>query len=541
VIAVELVQGVGRLGAHHHIVDLGADSFVVDAGGRFPAPWEPWVERWLPPTKPIEQRRSDGRLRAVVLTHGHLDHIGGLGSLASVLRGVPVLGTRWALTLLRRQLERAGFQELTLREVEAGQAVVVGETELTWLRVTHSLPEACSVVFRSSAGAVAHSGDFRVQPSPLLGPPCDVAGLRSQGDRGIDLALVDSTNAGRPGSTLAEARIEANLRGVFARLPGRVVVTTFSSHLERLRAIVSAAASVGRQVALSGGSLVRGFEDAVGVGVWPLKEAPVLPVEAVMDLPRRQVLVVATGCQGEPRASLARIARDEDSRVRVVDGDHVVWSARVIPGNERSVAGLVNRLVGRGVSVQGLDWGAGLHGSGHGHAEEVAQWLSWVRPQHVVPVHGEEQHLLAHRERLASWGFAPDRVHQPRSGERLVLRERRGTVEAAVAGVERVQVGRAVWAADEPALRQRKRLSEGGMVQVVLAAGRAVGVHTAGVFAEHEREQREADLLGLLTDGAEGDREQLRLVALRAVRELTGCRPLVDVRSVSIPSVVENA
>ncbi len=494
-IAVELAGGVGEMGHHHLLLDLGADSFAVDCGSRFPGPADPGIDRIGPPLDAAKRRFAEGRLRGLVLTHGHLDHIGCVDALLESIPELPVYANPWTLGRLARRLELDRRPPLRRPVViEPGEPVAVGGATLRWHAVTHSIPGACSVSFESASGTVVHSGDFRVQPEPLLGPPCDVAGLRALGDRGVDLALVDSTGAGRAGRTRAEADIVPALVAAAADCSGRVVVTVFSSHLERVLACVLAAGELGRTAAVYGRSLVTTVADGRAAGLLPLKAGALVDVEEVVGRPRNQQLIIVTGTQGEPRAPLARMARAQDSRVRVEPGDRVLWSARVIPGNERAVNGVVSGLIRQG-------------------AGQTAT---------VVP--------------------------QARSGERLLLNPERGEarVEAGDGGGTWATVGRSRWAMTDPAIAERRRAArEGAAIATVERvdgqATRLASVATLGVFDEPRRAAGERAVAAALAAGLPQawDDEELRLWLRRAVREATGLRPHCRVVSAD-PVVVES-
>jgi ribonuclease J len=558
-IVVEPVGGLTEMGHHHLLLDLAEDSFVLDCGALASGPEDPGVERIVAPLEPALRRYEAGRLRGLLLTHAHRDHIGAVADLLNVAPDLPVYGTDFTLALVRRHLEATRFSRGTpsLRTVKQGSEVLVGETRLRWLRVTHSIPSASSLALSSPAGVVVHSGDFRLQERPLLGAPSDEDGLRALGDVGVDLALVDSTNAGLPGSTRPEWEVVDHLVDRIADVRGRVVVTTFSSHVERIAACIEVGARTGRQVAVYGRSVERVVAEARHVGLLPLKKYPLRDVQEVMALPPDQGLLVVTGTQGEFRAPLARMARGEDPRVRLGPGDLVAWSARVIPGQERAVGVVVERLLAAGVEVH-PPWAPGpaLHGSGHGHADEVRRWLSWVRPRFVLPVHGQRWHVDQARRTLASIEHGPELLAAT-SGERLEIEPDSGAVQRGpgAGGEAIVVVGGGRWSASEPSLRQRRRLGLDGAATVVVPwDGRRTGppqVVTLGIFAQNEREAVERKLeeevaaeLSVLQERLVGKQlqDEAGWALRRAIKRRTGTRVVVEARlsPISPPVVVEN-
>ncbi len=535
---VEPVAGLGEMGAHHMVVDVGDDSFLIDCGVLFPAPWDVGVDHLAPPLEPALRRLQDGRLRGLLLTHGHRDHIGAVRHLLRRAPGLPVHATPFTIALLRRVLGDDASR-LDARVVVPGERTRIGDVAATWFGVTHSLPEACSLALESPLGTLVHSGDFRVQPQPFLGPPTDIEGLTALGDRGVDLALVDSTGAARPGRTLAETRVADNLVEAVRDVDGLVLITTFSSHVERVAACIRAAEVTGRTPAVYGRSMEATVGLARDLGLFGRWGDALRPVEQVARL-RGKGLVVVTGTQGEWRAPLPRIARGEDPRIKLGPGDAVLWSARAIPGNDRAIGLVVNRLIDRGVTVV-PPWGEagrGIHTSGHGLRDEVREWLSWVRPRTVVPIHGEAWHLAEHRRALLEGRDAE--VLSLRSGGAVLLRDGRATVVPAEAppGFS-AGVGRELWAPDEPALRDRRRIARTGVV-VAKVRRRDVSVVTVGVFPSADQEAVERELEAAVRAEVEKPgphtedlAHRVRLTLRRAVKARTGDRVECIVRTSS--------
>ncbi len=541
------------MGHHHLVLDVGEDSFLIDCGMLMPAPGQVGVERITPSFEPALARVADGSLRGLLLTHGHLDHIGAVPDLLAAVPDLPVYGSPWTLALVERRLGRDGkrlSRAPALRPVRPGVDVTVGGCAVRWLSVTHSLPDACSVAVRGEAGCVVHSGDFRVQDEPLLGEPIDAQGLADIGAEGVDLALIDSTGGGSAGSTVSERVLADRLQSAVKGVEGYAVVTIFSSHMERLWACVLAARATDRRVCVLGRSLVETVELARSRGLLPLRSGELLPSDRLASTPRSKVLLVVTGTQGEWRAPLARMARGEDSKVSLGPGDAVFWSARVIPGEERSVGSAVNRLIDRGVRVV-PPWGGEepLHTSGHARADEVARWLSWVKPRCVAPIHGEAWHLQSHREALSRL-MRSEQILSVRSGQRLERAGRTGSwslapVEATEATIH--GVGGQTFSPSDRALAHRRRAAHAGAMTVLVrwVPGEPPGaphVITIGIVPEARRRAFEAELEAAVTlaveqgrpaPDLEARREQVRLLARSAVRSRTGTRPMCTVRLLS--------
>jgi ribonuclease J len=558
-LGIEAVGGLGEMGHHHMVIDLGADSFLLDCGVLFPESRDPGLDSISPSMRPAVSRHRSGRLRALLLTHAHRDHIGAIPELLAELPELPIYGTAFTLAMVESQLGRDGWagKRPELRTVEPGERLEIGETAVTWFTVTHSLPSASSVALESPAGTVIHSGDFRIQDDPLLGPPSDEAGLRALGERGVDLALVDSTGAGSPGSTLPERDLVDNLAGAIDGFEGRVVMTTFSSHIERIVGFLEVARRSGRRLAVYGRSLIGMVELAQQQGLIPRGHPQLADIGAVMAGPRSEAMLVVTGSQGEPRAPLNRLSRGED-KVKLDSGDLVGWSARVIPGNEKSVGRLVNGFLAQGLRVL-APWGAGpdIHTSGHARQEEIARWLSWVQPRFVLPVHGEEWHLSHHRDLLDRLGLRSDQILTSHSGERLLLGVDSGLVDCdgGVGGSAMARIGTQLWPMGEKALSERRKLAHSGAATVTLlwdsSGSRPLGpvaVATQGVFQKAAEEEMEAsvskEISMVLSDGVRRPRDQWveagRLALRRAIRSRTGTKVACTCRLLTLPSMVES-
>ncbi len=557
-IGVEALGGLGEMGHHHLALDLGSDSFVVDCGVLFAGPEDPGVEGIYPPLGPILERHQQGRLRALLLTHGHLDHIGAVPQLLRALPDLPVYGTPFTLRRLTERLNRDGPQPKQppqFMPVQPGCWVSLGKTEVQWLSVTHSIPSACSVALRSSVGTVVHSGDFRLDATPLLGPRSDGSGLAALGEDGVDLALVDSTNAPQPGRTRSETELVAAFEALCKESPGRVVVCTFGSHLERVVGCAQAASATGRDFAVYGSSLESLLRAEREAGELDLGAIPLSTVQDVLRRPRNEQFLVVTGSQGEWRAAASRIANRTDPLLRLDPGDTFAFSARAIPGRERSVGYLVNALVEQGVDVL-PPWSRrwGLHSSGHAHQEEIRQYLSWLRPSWVLPLHGEPWHLAEHRRFLETEGWPAERVLSLRSGQTLRLDPREEAGRERISAAEpplrdKAQVGALLWDRDEPALRDRRKVARTGyacaLVVVDAAAAPTIcdlAVTTVGIFSRDRREVQEEELgaavlkalggAGRSRPRPEAWLEPARLALRRAIHARSGTKCLAEARVV---------
>lgn len=416
--------GCGEVGLNATLLLLGERALLIDCGALLGVYNAPGVEKAVPGFEPLF---APGRkLDAVVLTHGHEDHIGALPALLAEL-DVPVFGTPTTLDFVRARLEReagaaseARSQRGRLVEVPLGGHVAAGPFAVELIRVTHSMPDSAALFIDTPAGRVLHSGDFRLDPTPIHGPPTDVERLRALGDAGVDLLLSDSTNSERPGHGASETEVASTIQRLVATAPGRVVVTLFASHLHRLRAVMQAALRAGRRVCLVGKSLERAYELGLARGLLPADPGLLVRLERLAAHPRVGVVVVASGSQGEWQGGFHRIASGQDAALRCLPGDRVVISARTIPGREPQVRRLMNLLLRQGAEVV-TDRMAPVHCSGHAHAGEQADLLALVRPRSFVPIHGDRAMLEAHARTARGAGLEDHQITVVEDGQSVVL------------------------------------------------------------------------------------------------------------------------
>ncbi len=466
--AAELVfcplGGVGEIGMNLALYGFGPaharDWIIVDCGVTFPDDSLPGVDLVLPDTRFIEEQLE--RLKGIVITHAHEDHYGALLNLWPRLK-VPVWMTPFGAGMLEsKRVGEAGAPKVPVTIYRAGERFTVGPFDIEAVAVTHSIPEPVSLAIRTALGLVVHTGDWKLDPDPEIGPLTDEARFRALGDEGVLAMLCDSTNALREGDSPSEKAVGQGLREVIRAAKGRVAITTFSSNVGRIRAIAEAAAECGRQVVVIGRSMQRVINVATELGYLD-GIPPFLSEEEYGYLPRQNVVLLCTGSQGEPRAALAKLARDEMRNVALAAGDTVVFSSRVIPGNETAILDIKNRLIDREIKVI-EDTDALIHVSGHPRRSELRRMYEWVRPQILVPVHGEAAHLAAQAE-LARQSGIPRPV-QVRNGDMLRLAP--GAPEI----VDQVPFGRvfkdgAVIGSEEAVgVRDRRRLSFAGHVAV---------------------------------------------------------------------------
>jgi ribonuclease J len=456
--------GLGEVGKNMTVLEHGDDRIVIEAGLAFPRDEHLGVDLVLPDISYLEGRP----VRAIVVTHGHEDHVGGLPYALRALDVGEVIGTRLTLALVKSKLDEHGLGATTrLTEVEPGQEPVqLGPFRLEFVRVAHSIPDAMAVVVETDAGRILHTGDWKLDHTPVDGLKTDVGALAELGSRGVDLLLGDSTNAERPGMTGSERLVGEAFRQLIPLRSGRIVVASFASNIHRVQQAAEVAIAQGRKVAVVGRSMRKNMNIARNLGYVELPEESIVSPKEAMDLQPDRVLVLCTGSQGEPMSALTRIAYGDHANVAVERGDTVIISAKPVPGNELRVHDSINHLARLGAEVLHQEI-APVHVSGHACSEELRTLLSLVRPRGVMPIHGEYRMLAAHAQ-LAREAGVPD--------ERIVIAENGSVVELTPDGVrivDRVTAGvtfvdgLGVGDVEDVALRDRRRLSEDGVLIVV--------------------------------------------------------------------------
>ena len=537
--------GAGEIGMNLNVYGYQDDWLIVDCGVTFGDDSQPGLEVVMPDPGFIVERRD--RLLGIVATHAHEDHIGAIPYLWRQLR-CPIWATPFTASFLRAKLAETGFaDQVKINVVPLSGRFTIGPFDLELITLTHSIPEPNAVALRTPVGTVLHTGDWKFDPDPLIGPTADEAALRRLGDEGV-LALVgDSTNALRPGTSGSEAELRRSLIDLIGRYDARVAVACFASNVARLETIARAAAAHGREIALVGRSLWRIDKAARENGY--LTDLPrFLTEDEAGYIPRDRIVMICTGSQGEPRAALSRIARDDHPHVVLETGDVVIFSSRIIPGNEKSINRLQNALVRLGVEIV-TEEDHFVHVSGHPARDELVRMYQMVRPQIAVPVHGEARHLIAHAELAGEC-----QVQQP-----LVI-QNGDVVRLAASGasvVDEVPVGRlasdgkGLLPVDGTALKDRRRVTFNGSAVATLVLDRRgeplapPTISTIGVVEPAAAEAAAPALrsaveraLDELPASLRRDDEAVRDAARRALRRILnerfGKRPLVEIHLVRI-------
>jgi ribonuclease J len=532
--------GAGEIGLNLNLYGLDGQWLMVDLGISFADETLPGVEIVLPDPQFIEAR--SGNLAGLVLTHAHEDHFGAIPYLWQRLR-CPIWCTRFTAAVLRRKLDDSRLKGVPLNIVAPGERFRVGPFDCALIQVTHSIPEAHALALRTPLGNVLHTGDWKLDPAPLIGSLTGSDDLEAFGHEGVLAMVADSTNILNPGTSGSEAEVRDSLLELIGRQPNRVLLTTFASNVARLETAIKVAAATGREVAAVGRSMRRMIEAAREVGY--LQDIPDLVDErTASELPRQRVLWLATGCQGEPRAALTRIAAGQHPAVSLEAGDTVIFSSKIIPGNERTLYNLHNALIRAGIEVI-TEEDHFVHVSGHPCRDEVEQMYRWIKPEIAIPVHGEARHLHEHLAFARRLGVP--QALEVRNGDLVRL------APAPAEIVDTVPTGRLVLendglvAAGDDLFRTRRRLMAHGTVQVGLVLDR-YGTMLASpqlsafgaVDLEREPGLRETvqtaieDAVEELDDEAALDDEQIRTSARVAVRRafklVRERRPIIEVQ-----------
>ncbi|WP_236245615.1 ribonuclease J [Streptomyces sp. CC210A] len=467
--------GLGEIGRNMTVFEYDGRLLIVDCGVLFPEEEQPGVDLILPDFTTLQDRLDD--IEAIVLTHGHEDHIGGVPYLLRLKPDIPLIGSKLTLALIEAKLQEHRIRPYTL-EVAEGDREQLGSFDCEFIAVNHSIPDALAVAIRTPAGLVVHTGDFKMDQLPLDSRLTDLHAFARLSEEGIDLLLSDSTNAEVPGFTAHERDISNVMRSVFAGAQRRIIVASFASHVHRIQQVLDAAYEYGRKVAFVGRSMVRNMGIARDLGYLRVPPGLVVDVKTLDDLPEHEVVLVCTGSQGEPMAALSRMA-NRDHQIRIVQGDTVILASSLIPGNENAVYRVINGLTRWGANVVHKG-NAKVHVSGHASAGELLYFYNICKPRNLMPVHGEWRHLRANAELGALTGVPKDRIVIAEDGVVVDLVDGRaritGKVQAGYVYVDGLSVGDIT----EVHLKDRRILGEEGIVSVFVVVDSTTGKIVGG-------------------------------------------------------------
>ena len=467
--------GLGDIGRNMTVFEHADRLMIVDVGVLFPEDAQPGVDLILPDFELVRDRLDS--IEAIVLTHAHEDHIGAVPYLLRERQDIPVYGSRLTLALLESKLREHRIKATT-HEVVEGEVVQAGPFSLEFVAVNHSIPDALAVFIETAAGTVLHTGDFKLDQLPLDGRITDLRAFARLGERGVDLFMVDSTNAEVPGFVASERDLEPAIDRVFNNARGRLVVASFASHIHRIQQIIDVAHRHHRKIAFFGRSMVRNMGVASDLGYLEIPGGILVSSEQLSELPDHEVVLICTGSQGEPMAALSRIANN-DHQIKIGPGDTVVLASSLIPGNENAVSRVINGLTRLGAKVVHKG-NAMVHVSGHAAAGELLYCYNIVRPRNVMPIHGEPRHLKANAELALATGIPAERIVLTLDGGVVDLVDGRATVTGAVpcgyVYVDGVSVGDLT----EASLKDRRVLGSEGFITCFVVIDSVDGKVTAG-------------------------------------------------------------
>lgn len=467
--------GLGEIGRNMAVFEIDGKLLIVDCGVLFPEETQPGVDLILPDFSYIEDRLDD--VVGLVLTHGHEDHIGAVPYLLRLKNDIPLIGSQLTLALIEAKLQEHRIRPFTLTVAE-GQIEQFGPFECEFVAVNHSIPDALAVFIRTAAGTVLHTGDFKMDQLPLDGRITDLRAFSRLGEEGVDLFMVDSTNADVPGFTTAEREIGPELDRLFGQVRKRVIVASFSSHIHRVQQVLDAAEAHGRFVCFAGRSMVRNMSIAAKLGYLRVPDGILVDVKNVDNLPDDRVVLMSTGSQGEPMAALSRMANG-DHPITVGKGDTVILASSLIPGNENAVFRVINGLLKLGADV--IHKGnARVHVSGHAAAGELLYCYNILRPRNVMPVHGETRHLIANGKLAIQTGIPSENVLQTDDGSVVDLSDGVARIVGAVECGYVYVDGSSIGEITDADLKDRRILGEEGFISIITVVNRSTGTIVSG-------------------------------------------------------------
>lgn len=468
--------GLNEIGKNITVIEYKHDIIVVDCGIIFPEDEMLGIDVVIPDVTYLEKNKE--KIRAIVLTHGHEDHI---GALPYVLQKIdaPVYGTKLTLGLVENKLIEKGIKNANLNIVKAGQKTKLGSMVVEYIRVNHSIPDAVSLAIHTPEGAIVHTGDFKIDYTPINGKMMDLNRFADLGSRGVLALLADSTNVERPGSTMSEKTVGTAFNDIFMEAEGRVIVATFASNVHRIQQIVNAAVMFDRKIVVSGRSMVNVVRVSTELGYLDIPEGTIIDINDMSKYPDNKLAVITTGSQGEPMAALSRLANSDHRKMELIPGDLIIISATPIPGNEKTVSKVINQLFKKGAKViyEAL---ADVHVSGHACKEELKLIHSLVKPKYFMPVHGEYRHLKQHAQLAEDLGLDRENIFILENGSILELSRSEAKLNGSVPSGHILVDGLGIGDVGNIVLRDRKHLSEDGLIVVVVTISKEDGRVVSG-------------------------------------------------------------
>jgi len=553
VLSIVPLGGVGEIGLNMTVFECGDDLLVVDAGLMFPDAEMLGVDIVIPDFSYLLENKD--RVRGIVLTHAHEDHIGALPFLLKELN-VPIYGTRLTLGFVKEKLREHDLDTVAqLIVVKPRDVVELGCFKVEFIRVTHSIVDGCGLGITTPAGRVVHTGDFKIDPTPVDGEIMDLRTFAEYGDKGTLVLLSDSTNAGQGGYTFSEKEVRRGLEDIFSRAKGRIVVATFASNIHRVQQIIDVSVMYNRKVILNGKSMIANAQIALDLGYLKMPSDTWLKIDALKTLPDEQLVMITTGSQGEPMSALSRMAANEHKHFQIKKGDTIVLSSKMIPGNERGITRIINHLFKHGAEVF-YEKVSEVHVSGHASKEELKLMLSLIKPKYFIPVHGEYRHLVYHSQLARKVNIPEENIFIVEDGEVMEFTEnsarRAGRVNVGRVYIDGKTAGSTADAGvDTVVLRDRMKLAHDGVVIVILGIEKTSGKVVSGpdivsrgfVFEDASRELLAEvkdvvmDTLTLMIPEAKGDWSLVSARVRSALKKFINKR--MERRPMILPIIME--
>ncbi len=476
-IKITPLGGLLEIGKNLTVFEYGNDLIILDCGLAFPDDDMPGIDMVIPDITYLVKNKE--RVRGIVLTHGHEDHIGAIPYVLKEIN-VPVFGTKLTLGILKNKLIEHGILDNSkLKVINSGETFNLGCFKIEFIRSNHSIADAVAVAFHTPAGVVLHTGDFKIDTTPINGEMIDLGRIGELGKQGVLALLSDSTNAERKGYTMSERTVGATFDNIFENCQKRIFVATFASNIHRVQQIINAAVKFGRKVAVSGRSMENVLSAAIELGYMNIPKNTLISLDEIGRYSKEQLVIVTTGSQGEPMSALSRMAFSGHKKVNIEADDLVIISASPIPGNEKTISNVINELLKHGAEViyESL---ADVHVSGHACQEELKIILALAKPKFFIPVHGEYKHLAKHRELALMMGIPSKNIFMLENGKCLELSKNEGKITGSVPSGKILVDGLGVGDVGNIVLRDRKHLAEDGLIVVVLSMDHENGVVVAG-------------------------------------------------------------